>query len=118
MTQIEQPPIAEPVLRYLSLRRAWYRVRRSPLTLLGAAIMIAVLFLMLFSPWLVPHNPDAIDLTARLLPPSPEHWFGTDEVGRDLFSRVLVGSRQSVAAGLAVVVLAARLFLRRDGRYG
>ena len=48
----------------------------------------------------------AIDLSARLLPPSAAHWFGTDEVGRDLFSRVLVGSQQSILAGLVVVAIA------------
>ncbi|WP_179364112.1 D,D-dipeptide ABC transporter permease, partial [Escherichia coli] len=50
--------------------------------------------------------PNAIDLTARLLPPSAAHGFGTDEVGRDLFSRVLVGSQQSILAGLVVVAIA------------
>jgi peptide/nickel transport system permease protein len=40
----------------------------------------------------VPHDPNALDLTARLQAPSAQHWFGTDEVGRDLFSRVLVGA--------------------------
>lgn len=59
-----------------------------------------------FSPWLATYNPNAIDLTARLLPPSAAHWFGTDEVGRDLFSRVLVGSQQSILAGLVVVAIA------------
>ncbi len=68
--------------------------------------MLIMLFLMIFSPWLVPHDPNAIDLTARLQAPSLSHWFGTDEVGRDLFSRVLIGSQQSIAAGLAVVLIA------------
>ena len=49
---------------------------------------------------------NAINLAARLQAPSFDHWFGTDEVGRDLFSRVLIGSQQSVAAGLAVVLIA------------
>jgi ABC-type dipeptide/oligopeptide/nickel transport system permease subunit len=61
---------------------------------------------MVTSPWIVPHDPNALDLTARLQAPSAQHWFGTDEVGRDLFSRVLVGSQQSITAGLAVVVIA------------
>lgn len=61
---------------------------------------------MIFSPWLTPHDPNAINLAARLQAPSFDHWFGTDEVGRDLFSRVLIGSQQSVAAGLAVVLIA------------
>ena len=76
------------------------------LTLIGAAIMILMLLLMVTSPWIVPHDPNALDLTARLQAPSAEHWFGTDEVGRDLFSRVLAGSQQSISAGLAVVVIA------------
>ncbi len=74
--------------------------------MLGLAVMLMAVFLMIFSPWLVPHDPNAIDLTARLQAPSAPHWFGTDEVGRDLFSRVLFGSQQSVAAGLSVVILA------------
>ncbi len=68
--------------------------------------MIAMLLVMVTSPWIVPHDPNALDLTARLQAPSAQHWFGTDEVGRDLFSRVLAGSQQSIAAGLAVVVIA------------
>ncbi|HID4045258.1 TPA: D,D-dipeptide ABC transporter permease [Pluralibacter gergoviae] len=86
-------------------RRLWL-IRQSPLTLIGGSIMLLMLLMMIFSPWLVPHDPNAIDLTARLQAPSPAHWFGTDEVGRDLFSRVLIGSQQSIAAGLAVVLIA------------
>ncbi|MEC5343316.1 D,D-dipeptide ABC transporter permease [Brenneria populi] len=84
-------------------KRFWL-LRSSPLTLIGGVIMLIMLSLMIFSPWLTPMDPNAIDLAGRLQPPSAQHWFGTDEVGRDLFSRVLVGSRQSVAAGLAVVL--------------
>lgn len=91
---------------FAAWRRMAHQLSRSPLTLLGLAIILLVVLLMLFSPWLVPHNPNAIDLAARLQAPSTAHWFGTDEVGRDLFSRVLIGSQQSVAAGLAVVILA------------
>lgn len=98
------PPEAKP--RFASWRRTAHQLRRSPLTVLGLAVMLIAVFLMIFSPWLVPHDPNAIDLTARLQAPSALHWFGTDEVGRDLFSRVLIGSQQSVAAGLAVVILA------------
>ncbi|HFK7406297.1 TPA: D,D-dipeptide ABC transporter permease [Escherichia coli] len=76
------------------------------LTVTGAVIIVLMLLMMIFSPWLATHDPNAIDLTARLLPPSAAHWFGTDEVGRDLFSRVLVGSQQSILAGLVVVAIA------------
>ena len=94
----------------MSVRRrggkAFWLLKQSPLTLIGGAIMALMLLLMLFSPRLTPLDPNAVDLAARLQPPSSAHWFGTDEVGRDLFSRVLIGSQQSMAAGLAVVIVA------------
>jgi len=52
---------------------------------------------------LTPCDPNQVNLEDRLLPPSSSHWFGTDEVGRDLSSRILYGSRQSVSVGLFVV---------------
>lgn len=105
MTTQPQPAIAPPTPATLAWKRRFWLLRKSPLTLLGAAIILLIIGMMLFSPWLAPLDPNAIDLTARLQPPSAAHWFGTDEVGRDLFSRVIIGSQQSVAAGLAVVFL-------------
>lgn len=105
MTVNEVPltPLKIPVRQPFS--KAFWLLKQSPLTLIGGAIMLLMLLLMLFSPWLTPLDPNAVHLTARLQPPSAAHWFGTDEVGRDLFSRVLIGSQQSIAAGLAVVVI-------------
>lgn len=79
-----------------------YQIRRSPLTLAGLAITSIVLLCMIFAPWLASHDPNALNLAERLAEPSAEHWFGTDEVGRDIFSRVLFGSQQSVGVGLFV----------------
>jgi len=62
--------------------------------------------MMVLAPWIVPQDPNSINLAERLQAPSISHWFGTDEVGRDLFSRVIIGTQQSVASGLAVVLLA------------
>lgn len=92
--------------RLLAWKRRCWMVSKSPLTVIGAIIIILMLLLMIFAPWLVPQDPNAINLGARLQAPSALHWFGTDEVGRDLFSRVIIGSQQSVAAGLSVVLLA------------
>ncbi|ORM70271.1 D,D-dipeptide ABC transporter permease [Pantoea rwandensis] len=86
-------------------RRCWM-ISKSPLTVIGGAIIVVMLLLMIFAPLLIPQDPNAINLAERLQAPSAAHWFGTDEVGRDLFSRVIIGSQQSVAAGLAVVLLA------------
>jgi peptide/nickel transport system permease protein len=89
--------------------QAWYQLRRSPLALIGLAILLLVLFTMVTAPWIAPFDPYAINLRQRLLPPGPVHWFGTDEVGRDLFSRVLYGSRASCGTGFAIVGIAASI---------
>jgi len=83
----------------------WYQLRRSPLTLAGLAIIVIVAFVMATAPWVAPYDPDRLDLLHRLAPPSLAHFFGTDEVGRDIFSRVLWGARTSVTVGLAIVAI-------------
>lgn len=85
----------------------WYQLRRSPLTIAGIVILLVALVAMVFAPYIAPFDPYAIDLRARLAPPGAEHWFGTDEVGRDLFSRVVYGARASVGVGVAIVGIAA-----------
>lgn len=87
------------------MRYVWYLSRRSPLTLVGTAIILLLVFIIITAPWIVPYNPDKVSLTARLLPPSAAHWFGTDEVGRDLFSRVIYGSRASCGAAFMIVLI-------------
>jgi peptide/nickel transport system permease protein len=75
--------------------------------LLGAAIIFAWGVVALLAPQLAPHSPRQVDVLARLKPPSTEHPFGTDSLGRDVLSRVLVGARVSLPTGLVVVLLAA-----------
>jgi len=87
------------------LHYLWYLSRRSPLTLVGAAIILLVLIMIIAAPVVAPYNPDKVSLTARLLPPSAAHWFGTDEVGRDLFSRVIYGARASCGAAFMIVLI-------------
>jgi peptide/nickel transport system permease protein len=65
-----------------------------------------VLLLVVFAPLFATHEPNAIDLRARLASPSWDHFFGTDEVGRDIYSRILYGGQQSIAVGFFVVILA------------
>ncbi|GCF95345.1 peptide ABC transporter permease [Enterococcus florum] len=72
---------------------------------LGIFICIAWILIALFSPYFVSQDPIAQDMTARFKPPSAGHLLGTDELGRDVFSRVLVGSRVSIAAGLVTVCI-------------
>jgi peptide/nickel transport system permease protein len=75
--------------------------------LAGPTIILAWIAVALLAPRIVPHAPLQVDVLARLKPPSAEHLFGTDSLGRDLFSRVLVGARVSLPAGFVVVLLAA-----------
>ena len=67
-------------------------------------VLVAVFIIFaLFAPWIAPQNPSNIDLPSRLQPPSGAHWFGTDELGRDIFSRVIYGARISMLVGSSVV---------------
>jgi peptide/nickel transport system permease protein len=77
------------------------------LGLAGAAIILLWGAVALLAPRIAPHPPLAVDVLARLKPPSGEHPFGTDSLGRDVLSRVLVGAGVSIPAGLVVVLLAA-----------
>lgn len=82
---------------------------RSPSAMLGLAIVLGFLFLAAFGPWIVPYPADAtgaMNLGNRLKPPSAAHWFGTDEMGNDLFTRVVVATRTSLWVGLTIVGVA------------
>jgi peptide/nickel transport system permease protein len=92
-----------------SLSYFWYQLRRSPMMLLGLVLIALMCLAALLAPLLAGHDPDAIDLGSRLLPPSAMHFFGTDEVGRDLFSRVLYGARQSIGVGIFVAFVASAI---------
>ena len=76
---------------------------RGPLTLVAAAIVTVVCFAALAAPWLTPYRPNAMDLNGVLQAPSWTHLAGTDELGRDLLTRILHGARPSVAAAFGIV---------------
>jgi peptide/nickel transport system permease protein len=73
--------------------------------LAAASLVLVAVFVAfaLFAPWIAPQNPSTIDLPSRLQPPSSAHWFGTDELGRDILSRVIYGARISMLVGSSVV---------------
>jgi len=78
-------------------------LRVSALGRLGLILSLLLVLAALFAPWLAPYPPAAQNLPERLLPPSAQHWMGTDDLGRDAFSRVLYGARVSVTVGVSVV---------------
>src|SRR3954462_300840 len=77
--------------------------RRNVLASIGMVLVAVFIVFALFAPWIAPQNPSNIDLPSRLQPPSGAHWFGTDELGRDIFSRVIYGARISMLVGSSVV---------------
>jgi peptide/nickel transport system permease protein len=88
------------------LRRLGRRLRRQPATLVAAAVVLAFILVALGAPWLAPQDPMASNFLAVRKPPSALHWLGTDEVGRDVLSRLIWGARASVLAGMIPVVVA------------
>jgi peptide/nickel transport system permease protein len=79
--------------------------RRNPLAALGLILVIVFVIFALFAPWISPQDPAAINLSMRLDSPSHAHWFGTDELGRDILSRIVFGARISMLVGSSVVVI-------------
>jgi peptide/nickel transport system permease protein len=83
--------------------------RRYGLAGFGALIVLVWIAIALAAPLIAPYPYEAVDITIRLRPPSAEHWLGTDALGRDVFSRLLWGSRISLFAGIVVVAVGAAL---------
>jgi peptide/nickel transport system permease protein len=77
------------------------------LTVIGLVIVVVLVIVALFAPWIAPYDVGATNLSMRYLPPSAVHWFGTDSTGRDIFSRVVFGARISLQVGIIVVVVSA-----------
>lgn len=84
----------------------WGRLKKSKTAMLGLAILCVVLLMAIFADVICDYNTQAIyqDMSNRLSPPSAQHWFGTDGYGRDIFARVVHGSRVSIAIGIAATV--------------
>lgn len=83
---------------------AWQRALRSRSFVAGSVLVALIALVAVFAPALAPHSPTAQDLTAGLLPPSAEHLFGTDQLGRDVFSRVLYAARVDLGIALTAAV--------------
>lgn len=83
-----------------------HRLCKEPLGLLGLILVTLIVGSAVFAPWLVPHDPIAIDVMNRLKPPTLEHWLGTDQLGRDVFSRVLMGGQVALMVAVSAISLA------------
>ena len=87
----------------------WRQLRKNRLALAGGAVVFLLGAVALFAPLLAPYDPAAYDVKQILLPPSPQHWLGTDQLGRDVLSRMLYGARISMAVGFVSVGIAVLL---------
>ena len=85
----------------------WLALRRNALAMVGLSLVLLLVATAIAAPWLAPSSPFAQDLAQRLQPPSAGHWLGTDELGRDILSRLLHGSRITLWIVMLVVVIVA-----------
>jgi peptide/nickel transport system permease protein len=104
------PQVVEPLSDVALLSRSGARfgslrkfLRQSVLARVGFTVAVLLLLIALFAPWIAPANPAAQDLPSRLSAPSRAHWMGTDELGRDILSRVIYGTRVSLLVAISVV---------------
>ena len=98
---------ASPTTARRSPRTLLNRFLTHPQGIIGITILGIVAFSAIFAPWIVTHDPSVLNMPMRMQPPSGEHLFGTDHLGRDVFSRVVYGSRVSMLAGFVATSIAA-----------
>ncbi len=101
---ISDSPESRRQARLGQLYRQWLAFKRNPMAVAGLAIIVLLLLIAAFAPLIAPFDPIAQALDKRLLPPSSTNWFGTDALGRDIFSRIVYGTRITLVIVLLVVV--------------
>ncbi|WP_408908806.1 ABC transporter permease [Variovorax paradoxus] len=103
-----QPELLPPV----KVRRGWIGfVRRHPTIAIGGGLLLLLVLIGIFAPWLGTVDPSAIAPARRTRAPSADFWFGTDMLGRDVYSRVLLGTRVSLVVGFSVACIATAIGL-------
>jgi peptide/nickel transport system permease protein len=100
---LNSPVFVAPVRESGPWRRAWLRLRRRHGALVGLAVVVLFIVLAVFAPWIAPQDPIAASWAAIRKAPSAQYWLGTDEIGRDVLSRVIWGTRASLLAGVVSV---------------
>ena len=96
----------------MSIRTSYFfkvfipRFVKGRFALIGCSVVLLLFVCSVLAPYLTPYNPDALDAYHILLPPSAQHWFGTDELGRDVLTRVIYGARISLKVGFVAVGIA------------
>jgi peptide/nickel transport system permease protein len=106
---VEHAPAAATPIRAgrSNVQRAWMRLRRNRSAVAGLVVVAVLVLSAVFAPWLAPYDPYRVNLDNRLQPPGGAHLLGTDELGRDILSRLLYGARVSLWVGIVTVAGAA-----------
>ena len=104
---LSEAPTSRAHAAWVRRYRGWLQFRSNHLAMVGLITVLVMIVASLAAPLIAPQDPTAQDLAGRLAPPSAAHWLGTDELGRDLFSRVLYGGRITLGMVVAVVLLVA-----------
>lgn len=104
---LDESPASRSQARWGRIFRISLAFRGNTLAMVGLVIVLALIAMAAFAPWIATHDPIAQDTYARLRPPSAANWMGTDELGRDIWSRVVFGARITLAIVMLVAVLAA-----------
>jgi peptide/nickel transport system permease protein len=102
-------PVAPPQRPSPWWRPLWLFIRRKPLGAIGAVLLLIFVVMALLAPALATHDPDLNNYRARIKPPSAQHWFGTDNFGRDIYSRVIYGAQISIYVGVLSTLLGTSL---------
>ena len=87
-------------------RNVWRALMAEPLGIIGSLIVLAFVLMAVFAPWLAPHDPLKIDVMHKFSGPSLEHWAGTDQLGRDLLSRIFYGARTALGVAITATGIA------------
>lgn len=102
------------------LAQIFVHLLRDRLGFLGFVIVVLIVFSAIFADWIVPYDPIALDIKSRLQDPSAAHWLGTDHLGRDIFSRLIMGGRVALRVALPAIIasLSIGLFLGMLAGFG
>jgi peptide/nickel transport system permease protein len=112
MVDSAAPALVVPAVRQRprgNAARAWHQLRRNRAAVVGLVVVAILVLTAIFAPFLAPYNPYTVALDQRLQPPGGAHLLGTDELGRDILSRLIYGARVALWVGIVTVVLAGAL---------
>lgn len=100
---------AKQIGKPITIHPIWYKLKTNKMTWIGFAILFVIILTSLLAPVLTSYDPTKINIVEKFQGPSGKHWFGTDEVGRDILSRILYGARLSLGMGVLAIMITAAI---------